>query len=136
MATFANIVIKNGAPTPTDTTFAIKSNDLRVSRYEERSGGVPIGYGKLGITVVDVNKNNRRIDVALEIPVLEATSGANPAGFVPAATVAYYNKCTVSFVTNNRSVTQDRENILAYVRNALALPLISSIVVDGEEISG
>lgn len=137
MATFSNIVISDGTtPTPVSKTFATKSNDLRVSKYEERSGGVPIGFGKLAIAVTDVNKNNRKIEFSLEIPVLEATAGANPAGFVPAASVAYYNKFTGAFVTNNRSVTQNRKDLLAYVRNALALPLISSLVVDGEEISG
>lgn len=136
MASFTNIVIDDGATPPTSHTFAIKSNDNRVSRYEDRAGGIPLGYGKLAASISDINKNNRRIEFTIEVPVLEAVSGSNPSGFVPAASVAYYDKVTIGFVTNNRSTTRDREDLLAYVRNLLALPLVSAIVVDGEEISG
>lgn len=136
MATFANIVINDGQATPVPHTFAVKSNDARTAKYEDRFGGIPMGYGKLMTAISDINKNNRRIEFSIEVPVLEAVAGANPSGFTPAATVAYFNKVTVSFTTNNRSTTQNREDLLAYVKNLLALPLSASIVVDGEEISG
>lgn len=136
MASFANIVINDGATTPVTHTFAVKSNDNRISRFEDRAGGVPIGYSKLAVLISDINKNNRRVEVTFEVPVLEAVSGANPSGFTPAAAVAYYNKATVTFVTNNRSTTQNRKDLLAYVKNQLALALMTSIIVDGEEISG
>lgn len=136
MASFANIVIADGQTTPVNHTFAVKSNDNRVSKYEDRVGGVPIGYGKLTFTVTDVNKYNRRVALSIEIPVLEAVSGSNPSGFTPAAAVAYYNKVDISFVTNNRSTVQNRKDILAYAKNALALAMVSSVVVDGEEVSG
>lgn len=136
MATFANIVINDGAATPVTHTFAVKSNDNRISKFEDRAGGVPIGYGKLTVTIADINKNNRRVSLSIEVPILEAVSGANPSGFTPAAQVAYFNKVDVSFVTNNRSTLQDRKDVLTFVKNALALDLVTSIVVDGEEISG
>lgn len=136
MASFSNIVISDGAATPTPHTFAIKSNDGRVSRYEDRAGGIPVGYGKLSATISDINKNNRRVEFTIEVPILEAVSGANPSGFTPAATVAYYNKVTIGFVTNNRSTTQNRKDLVAYAKNLLGLALVPSIVVDGEEISG
>lgn len=136
MASFANIVINDGQAAPVAHTFAVKSNDARISKYEDRSGGIPVGYGKLMAAVSDINKNNRRIEFSIEVPVLEAVSGANPSGFTPAAAVAYFNKVTVSFTTNNRSTTQNRKDLLAYVKNLLALSMTASIVVDGEEISG
>lgn len=136
MATFANIVINDGAATPVAHTFAVKSNDNRISKFEDRVGGVPIGYSKLTVAIADINKNNRRVSLSIEVPILEAVSGANPSGFTPAAQVAYYDKVDVSFVTNNRSTTQNRKDVLAFVKNALALALVTSIVVDGEEISG
>lgn len=136
MASFTNIVINDGASPSVAHTFAVKSNDNRVSRYEDRAGGIPLGFGKLAVKISDINKNNRRVEFTIETPVLEAVSGANPSGFVPAASVAYYNKVTIGFVTNNRSTTRDRKDLLAYVKNLMALPLVSSIVVDGEEISG
>lgn len=136
MALFANIIIKDGQPTPVAHTFAVKSNDLRVSKYEDRAGGVPIGYGKLDIVTKDINKNNRRVSLAIEVPVLEAVSGANPQGFTPAASVNHFEKVDINFTLNSRSTTQNRRDILAYAINALTLELVKSLVVDGEEISG
>ena len=136
MASFSNIVIADGSATPAPHTFAVKSNDNRVSRYEDRAGGIPLGFGKLTAAISDVNKNNRRIEFTIEVPILEAVSGANPSGFTPAASVAYYNKVVIGFVTNNRSTTQNRKDLLAFAKNLLGLATVSSIVVDGEEISG
>lgn len=136
MATFASVVINDGAVPPVAHTFATKSNDQRVTRWEDRAGGVPIGYGKLAANISDINKNNRKMTFSIEVPILEAVSGANPSGFTPAASVAYYDKVDVTFVTNNRSTTQNRKDLLAYVKNFLALAVVTSIVVDGEEISG
>lgn len=136
MATFANIVINDGQAAPVAHTFAVKSNDLRVTKYEDRVGGVPIGYGKLEIVTKDINKNNRRVSLSIEVPVLEAVSGANPQGFTPAASVNHFEKVDVNFTLNSRSTTQNRKDILAYAKNALALALMTSLVVDGEEISG
>lgn len=136
MATFANIVINDGQSTPAAHTFAVKSNDLRVTKYEDRVGGVPIGFGKLEIVTKDINKNNRRVSLSIEAPVLEAVSGANPQGFTPAASVNHFEKVDINFTLNSRSTTQNRKDILAYAKNALALALMTSLVVDGEEISG
>ena len=62
MASFTNIVIDDGSTPPVTHTFAVKSNDNRVSRYEDRAGGIPLGYGKMAASISDINKNNRRVE--------------------------------------------------------------------------
>lgn len=133
MPAFANILINDGAATPVTHTFAIKSNDAQVSTYEDRASGVPIGYGKLIIRTADTTEQ-RTVKVDVLVPVLEAVAGANINGFTPPAKVAFQNIGKFEFRTNMRSTTQQRKDLVAYVKNAVGLALISSLVVESEEI--
>lgn len=135
MATFASIVLADGQTTPVNHTFATKTNDNLVSVYEDRVGGVPIGYGKLIIRTSETT-DQRTVKMDIVMPVLEAVAGANAQGFTPAAKVAFQNLGRVEFRTSLRSTVQNRKDLVAYVKNAIGLALMSSVVVDGEEISG
>lgn len=135
MATFANIVINDGQATPVAHTFAVKTNDQRVSSYEDRSGGIAVGYGKIRITTSDSDVV-RRVKANIAIPTLEAVSGANPAGFTPAAQIAYVTQFNGEFLIPQRATLQEKKNIYAYAKNALALALFGLLVQDGEEITG
>ena len=135
MATFANVTLNDGQATSVAHTFAVKSNDNQVSVFEDRSGGVPVGYGKL-IFRTSETSDQRTVKVDILVPILEAVSGANAAGFTPPAKVAYQNIGKLEFRTSLRSTLQQRNDIVAYVKNAAALALTKSIVVDSEEISG
>lgn len=135
MATFANIVINDGQATPVAHTFSVKTNDQRVSIYEDRSGGIAVGYGRIRITTSDSDVI-RRVKANIAIPTLEAVSGANPAGFTPAAQVAYTTQFNGEFLIPQRATLQEKKNIFAYAKNALALALFGSLVQDGEEITG
>lgn len=135
MAVFANIVLNDGAATPVAHTFAVKSNDNSVTTFEDRVGGVPIGYGKLIFRTSETSEQ-RTVKVDIVVPVLEAVSGANAAGFTPPAKVAYQNIGKLEFRTSLRSTLQQRKDLVAYVKNVAALTLVSSIVADSENISG
>lgn len=135
MAVFANIVLNDGAATPVAHTYAVKSNDNSVTTFEDRVGGVPIGYGKLIFRTSETSEQ-RTVKVDIVVPVLEAVSGANAAGFTPPAKVAYQNIGKLEFRTSLRSTLQQRKDLVAYVKNAAALTLVSSIVADSENISG
>lgn len=135
MAVFANIVLNDGAATPVAHTFAVKSNDNSVTTFEDRVGGVPIGYGKLIFRTSETSEQ-RTVKVDIVVPVLEAVSGANAAGFTPPAKVAYQNIGKLEFRTSLRSTLQQRKDLVAYVKNVAALTLVSSIVADTESISG
>lgn len=135
MAVFANIVLNDGAATPVAHTFAVKSNDNSVTTFEDRVGGIPVGYGKLIFRTSETSEQ-RTVKVDIMVPVLEAVSGANAAGFTPPAKVAYQNIGKLEFRTSLRSTLQQRKDLVAYVKNAAALTLVSSIVADSENISG
>lgn len=135
MATFANIVINDGQATPVAHTFATKTNDQRTATYEDRSGGIAVGYGRIAIRTSDSDVV-RRVNLNITIPTLEAVSGANPSGFTPPATVAYSNGFKGEFLLSQRATAQEKKNIYAYAKNALALALFGQLVQDGEEISG
>lgn len=135
MATFANIILNDGATTPVAHTFAVKSNDGNVSTYEDRVSGVPMGFGKLIVRTADTSEQ-RAVKIDVLIPVLEAVAGANVEGFTPPAKKAFQNIGKIEFRTNMRSTTQQRKDLVAYVKNAVSLALINALVVDSEEISG
>lgn len=135
MASFANVTLNDGLATPVAHTFAVKSNDNQVSTYEDRVGGVPVGFGKL-IFRTSETAEQRTVKIDILVPVLEAVSGANAAGFTPPAKVAYQNLGKLEFRTSLRSTLQQRKDIVAYVKNAAALALVGSLVADSEEISG
>lgn len=135
MALFANIVLKDGATTPVSHTFAVKSNDGRVSVFEDRVSGVPLGFGKLIVRTTDTSEQ-RTVKVDVLIPVLEAVAGANVEGFTPPARMAFQNIGKFEMRTNMRSTTQQRKDLLAFMKDAINLALINALVVDSEEISG
>lgn len=135
MAKFSNLTLNDGAATPVAHIFATKSNDNQVSVYEDRVGGVPIGYAKNIIRISETTEQ-RTIKVDIVVPILEAVSGANALGFTPAAKVAYQNIGKLEFRVSARSTTQQRKDIVAFVQNMAADALLSSLVVDTESISG
>lgn len=135
MANFAGLSINDGQATPVAHLFATKSNDGQVTVYEDRAIGIPVAYGKLIIRTSETSEQ-RVVKCDILVPTLEAVSGANAAGFTPAAKVAYQNIGKLEFRTSLRSTLQERKNIVAFVKNAAALALISSVVADSEEISG
>lgn len=135
MPAFANIVINDGQATPVAHTFATKTNDQRLSVYEDRAGGVAIGYPKIKVKTSESDVV-RRCKFDISMPVLEAVSGANLSGFTPAAKVAYTVPVTIEFVLPSRCTAADRSNVLAYAKNLLALSMVTNMVVGGEEITG
>lgn len=135
MPAFANITISDGQAIPQSHTFSPKTNDQRVTVWEDRAGGIAIGYTKIKAKTSE-SDTIRRVKFDLSIPVLEAVSGSNPSGFTPAAKVAYTVPFNGEFLLPTRSTKADRVDILAYVRNFLALAVVNNVVVDGEEFTG
>lgn len=135
MSQFANITINDGQASPVAHTFSTKSNDQRMTVWEDRALGVPVAYPKLIMKTSDTPVI-RKIDIGISVPTLEAVSGANTNGFTPPASVAYIHRADVSIKLPQRGTLAERKNLYAFLKNALALSLFGSIVHDGEEISG
>lgn len=135
MPVFSAVTIVDGKSTPVTHTFGTKQNDNRVSSWEDRAGGIPIGYPLLKITTGD-SAAVRRISFDLAIPTLETVSGANPSGFTPAPRVAYTHRFKGEFLLPQRGVTAERNDILVMAKNLLLSAIANAVVVNGEEFSG
>lgn len=135
MATFADLIINDGLATPVAHTFKVKLNDKGISTWEDRVGGIPVGY-----LLVKVQTNDtpvvRNVTIDIVCPVLAAISGANAQGFTPAQKVDYSNRSKHQFWLSQRSTTAQRVDLWAYARNILDNATIKSVITAGEEISG
>lgn len=135
MTLFADLTINDGKATPVAHIFKVKLNDNMVSLWEDRVGGVPVGYGIVKMTTKDT-ATVRKVEIAIAIPTLEAVSGANPAGFTPAPKVGYTHRANIEFILPQRGSVAERVDILAYAKNFLALAMSTAVITTGEEITG
>jgi len=140
MTTAADIVLADAQATPVNHTFAVCSADGVQALYEDRSGGVPIGFGKLKVFIkapsskTKAGNRNYQMQVQIAVPVLE-TLGNNSAGFTPAPTVAYTVRGLCTFDVPERASLQQRKDILKYVTYALQNSQITALVQDLNRIN-
>lgn len=135
MAARANIVINDGLATPVSHTFNPNSGDgnvagVSVIEYEDRSGGISVGFPKISITTrvpTKANKN-RKVLFAIKVPVLEVVSNSTVSGIAPAPTVAYDVTFQGSFVLPERASLASRKDLLAYAKNLLANTMVTSAI--------
>lgn len=135
MPAIADIVLKNGAATPVDKTFKAKSVVGTIAKWENRDAGVPIGYKRLALETKD-SASSRRVKVQVSCPTLEAVSGANPSGFVPAPAVAYTLQGSADFLISTRASDAEVADLLAFLYNSLADALFKQVIVNRDEIVG
>lgn len=135
MTAFADVVLNDGAATPVAHTFKVKKTVGTLSQWEDRAGGVPIGYNLLQSETKE-SSEVRRVKFKVVKPTLEAVSGQNSSGFTPAAKVAYSLLGTVEFVLPQRCTEQERKDLCAYIKNVLANASFSGMITAGDEIAG
>lgn len=131
MSQQANLVLNDGQTTPVAKTFSARGADMKMALYTDVSGGIGIGMGKITLSYVQSPAPNGtyRVEMRITIPVLEVISGSD-GGYTPVPKVAFNCFHKSEFVVPNRASLQDRKNILAYAKNALAHALLSETVVD------
>lgn len=139
MPAFGNIVINNGAATPVAKTFEpVDIDQQNVAHYAETSGGIPIGYGRLSISLRPPSTSLKagasskegvyRVLLKIEVPELEVSSPSTGSGLQPAPTVAYVTMCKMEFLMPARGALLDRAHALAYAKNALAHATVEDVV--------
>lgn len=134
MPNIANLVLKNGASTPVDKTFMVKLNDNRASLFEERSGGVPIGYPTIRVQTSDT-KAVRKVTISIAIPTLEVPAPAAN-GFTPSTRVNRTHRSKHEFLLPQNGTDAERRDLLAFHLNVMGLAPIIAIVRDGDEYVG
>jgi hypothetical protein len=137
----ANITVNDGKATPVAHTFN-PSEDGEVDLFEDKSGGVAIGYPLIMVrfrrptspTSGQNSGNNRvyRIQLNFAWPVLEVTSASTGTGIQPAPTVAYVLRSNQEWLIPERSALADRKDLRAIVYNTLANADIKKVLEEQE----
>lgn len=137
MPAIGNLVINDGQATPVAHTFAPVGVEANVAKHADRSGGIPVGYGIVTIGMRNPGNGQGGVykaSIKVLIPSLEQTSPSTATGIQPAPSVAYTTAAHLDFLLPARGTLLDRQNILAYVKNALSNASIVSVVTNLETV--
>lgn len=137
MTAIAALTINDGAATPVAHTFnPVNIDSAGVARWADRSGGIALGFPTLSYSLRSPTKDSRNYKIIAKVvtPVLEVTSPSTQTGIQPAPTKAYDLICNVEFVLPERSTLQERKNLFAYVKNALAQSIFTNGVENFESV--
>lgn len=135
MTAFVGLKLTNGAATPVSKTFAPKSNDGRVTTWENREVGFALGYDKLVVRSSD-NDNGRVVKADFMLPTMEVISGNNSTGYTPAPKKAFDDIAKIEFRSNGRTTKLRRQDQIAYMKALLNDPTFVALIIDQDEISG
>lgn len=146
MAARSPLVVNDGQATPVAHTFKPINVSDDVNYYVDNTGGIAAGFQTLSASLREpvpmknrgssTDERNYKCVVTCEVPVLESTSAATGTGIPPAPTRAYTLRARCEFMLPERSTLQNRKDLLAYVKNALATTTITNMVVDLEDVWG
>lgn len=144
MPAFAAISINDGQATPVAHTFNPTEIVDGQAVLHDRSGGIAIGYLKLGVSLKlpksagngqgsDANTRVIRTKVTVDLPTLE-TLATGSSGYEPPPTVSYVCRGICEFIFPERCSAQNRKDARAFIANALAHADVKKVVEDLENI--
>jgi len=122
MTQIAALTLADGQATPANKTFSVAGVTDGVAKWEDRSGGIPIGYPAVTFSLRRPNSKgaqNYKIVAKVQLPVMEVTAPSTATGIQPAPTKAYDLFGTVELTIPARATQQQRNDLLAYVKNFL-----------------
>lgn len=144
MPALAPVTINDGAATPVAHTFNPTNVSVGIATWHDRSGGIAIGYPRIATSLkfpstprsngASTSDRVIRANIKIVLPILEVTSPSTGTGIQPAPTKAYDLTFNGEFILPERSSTQNRKDLVAYVRNYLAQSVVSAVVQDLESI--
>lgn len=137
MASLATLTINDGQATPVAHNFDPTGPDRNgVITYEDRSGGVPLGYPTITLHKQSPRGQSTvyRVKGAVNVPVLETATGTDPNGYVPGPAVAYVNRANVEFILPRRSANAERKDLRAYLVNLVSDAVAQAMVEDLEGV--
>lgn len=140
MPAFAALTLADGAATPVNHTFSPVNVRDGIAKWADRSGGIPVGYPTITASLKEptnkVGSKNYRETIKVVFPVLEQTSPSTATGIQPAPTKAFDLIANIEFVMPERATTQNRKDILAFVKNLLANSVATAAVQDLDPVYG
>jgi hypothetical protein len=136
MPDIANIVINDGQATPVAHTFAPAAQGERGSLFQDRSGGISVGYPTISVNTVPPSKTSHlyKTRVKVSLPIMENVTNSTVSGIAPAPTLSYTMTADMTFFMPDRSSLQNRKDIIAYAKNSLANALIAAVLEDNAMI--
>lgn len=116
--------INDGSATPVAKSFQPERVAPDSSSFTERSSGVSAGFSRfqIGLSPANSNRPTNRIDLSLDLPVLQTVNGVS--------TVAYVCRFKGYFVLPDVATAADRANARAFVANALDNSQVISVIRD------
>lgn len=122
MAGITNLVINDGASTPVVHTLNPITSGTNTF-WRDSVANVPI-VGQIGTRImskIDQGSGLNKVKIVIDVPSLEVITGTSTqSGYQAAPKVAYSNKVVVDFILPSRGTLQNRKDLLALLKNALA----------------
>lgn len=122
MANITNLVINDGATTPVAHTLNPISAGQN-SFWRDSITSVPL-VGQISCRVLSKNDTGsglNKVKVIVDVPVLETITGTSTqSGYQAPPKMAYSCKASVDFILPSRGTLQNRKDLLALLKNALA----------------
>lgn len=134
MTAFGNITLNDGQGTPVAHTFSARRIEAGIAKWQDISGGIAQGFATITASLREPVKGSKtpvyKAELNFYSPKLETVNASTYNGITPAPTKAYECVAKLTFLLPERSVTQDRKDIRAYVANALAQADIKALIED------
>lgn len=137
MSAIAALTVADGQTTPVNHTFSPVNIDAAgIAKWSDRSGGIALGFPVVSFSLRNPSKTSRTYKLTAKIvtPILEVTSPSTMTGIQPAPTKAYDLLATVEMVMPERASVDQCKDLLAYLKNVLALSFITDAVTNKESI--
>lgn len=128
MAIRGNITLTDAASTPVNHVFSPLKTEGNVLHWRDRTQSVAVGQARLTCSqrVADKNARTYKVVWRLEAPVLATTAPTTTTGIQPAPVAAYTNLSNIEFVLHERATAQDRQDLLAQVRDLLSEAILTA----------
>lgn len=122
MSAMANLVINDGASTPVAHTLLPIAAGVN-AYWRDSVASVPL-VGQVTARVIskaDSGSGLNKVKVVIDVPVLETITGTSTqSGYQAPPKMAYSNKVVCDFILPSRGTLQNRKDLLALLKNALA----------------
>lgn len=131
MSQIASFTLLDGQATPVSKTFTpIRINQNGVALFAERSGGIPLGFPMVTLSLVEPSKSspNYKVTAKITVPVMEATSTSTSTGIQPGPTVAFTMTANVSCSISHRSSLAQRKDLHAYLTNFMSSTVFTEAI--------
>lgn len=136
MPAFSSVTLNDGQATPVAHVFQPNSLVGELASFQDRSGGIALGYPVITILAADAAKGSAvaKVRAKIVVPILETVTGSSTGGFAPAPEKAMDLTADMLFLIPIRSTLAHRKDLLAYSKNLLSNALMTALVETQEKI--